>query len=468
MSSIWTEGLDLLRDKIPGTSFEAWISCLNPFDIGERIVVVEVPSNAMKEWVSDRYKTLLEESLSHVAGRPLSVRFQVSSNGPTDEPVTDAPTTDAPAPSDANPSLEREEVSRDEQPLDGLRLELVCNESNLDIRYGFDNFVVGTCNQFAHAAAHAVANRHVKGYNPYFIYGNVGLGKTHLINAIGSYVVSRKPTAKVRYVSSEIFTNELIDAIKNDRHEAFREAYRSLDVLLIDDIQLIAGKERTQEEFFYTFNTLYQAQKQIVVTSDRFPKDIKDLEDRLRSRFEWGLIADMQAPDLETRSAILKRKGEEEGLELPDSATLFLANNIRSNIRELEGSLNRVCAFSKVTNKPITVDLIRQVLRDNLRDTSRQLSIDEIQRAVARAFGVKVTELKSDTRERNITTARQVAMYLCRKLTASSFPYIGDQFGGRDHSTVIHAVRKIERKVTEDSAFQSRVDTLMADLEEAP
>ncbi len=446
---VWSEGRTRLEAALPPLEFKAWIDCLSPRVIRSDVAVIDVPTNPMKEWIADRYTGLLERCLSEAAHRSLSVRFAVPDVGAT--------ATADPADTSA---------SYTDTPLDGLRLQLVAEQGALDSRFRFDNFVVGACNQFAHAAASAVGNRHVRGYNPFFIYGNVGLGKTHLLNAIGNFVLSRKPTARVRYVTSEAFTNELIGAIRSDRHEEFRATYRSVDMLLIDDIQLIAKLERTQEEFFYTFNSLYQAQRQIVVTSDRFPKDIPELDDRLRSRFEWGLIADMQAPDLETRVAILRRKADSDGISLSDEATLFLATHIRSNIRELEGSLNRVCAYASLTAQPISIELIRKVLREALRDPETPITLDDIQKTVAKAFEVRVSDLRSNRKLRALTVPRQVAMYLCRRLTSSSFPHIGDQFG-KDHSTVIHAVRKIERQLEEDPELRVRIERIVSDLEEA-
>ena len=454
MESFWAEGLSIVRDRIPPQSYEAWIECLKPKALEGDQFILEVPTNPMREWISDRYKGILEQSLSTATSRPISIYFALP------------PTAPAPVDGEASP---REDDPRDDprdEPLEGLQLELVSQESGIDPRYQFGNFVVGNCNQFAHAAGLAVSNRLVKGYNPLFVYGHVGLGKTHLIHAVGNRVLSRKPTFCSVYCTAEAFTNELIDAIKDDRHEEFREKYRSVDLLLIDDIQLIAGKERTQEEFFYTFNALYQQQKQIVVTSDRFPKDIPDLEDRIRSRFEWGLIADMQAPDYETRVAILRRKAQTDDLEIPDDVIEFLATHIRSNIRELEGSLNRVSAFANLTSTPLTIEVVRKVMHESIREARREITIDEIQRCVARHHQLKPADLRSDRKVRTLTLPRQIAMYLCRRLTPASYPEIGDQFGGRDHSTVIHAVRKIERQIAEDGKIQAEIEALVSKLED--
>jgi chromosomal replication initiator protein len=329
-------------------------------------------------------------------------------------------------------------------------------------RYTFDNFVVGSSNQFAHAASLAVANQPGTAYNPLFIYGGVGLGKTHLLHAIGNQIHRIWPF-QVVYLSVETFINELISSIRYEKIPEFHDKYRSMDVLLLDDVQFMAGKERTQEEFFHTFNALYQSQKQIVVTSDKVPKEIPELEERLRSRFEWGLIADIQPPDMETRVAILNRKAESENLVLPSDVSIFLASHIHSNVRVLEGSLTRLKAFSELEGEPISIDMSKNVLKDVLGEKRTAITIEEILRAVSRYYGLKPSDLKSPKRSKEIALARQIAMFLCRGLTSSSFPEIGSSFGGKDHSTVIHAVNKIEtllkdnRKINEDIAAIKKI-----------
>ncbi len=321
----------------------------------------------------------------------------------------------------------------------------------LNPKYTFDSFVIGNSNRFAHAASLAVAESPAKAYNPLFIYGGVGLGKTHLMHAIGHYILNNNPKSQVVYVSSEKFTNELINSIKDDKNVEFRNKYRNIDILLVDDIQFIAGKERTQEEFFHTFNALYEANKQIIISSDRPPKEIPTLEDRLRSRFEWGLIADIQAPDFETRMAILKKKADVEKLNIPNEVMVYIATKIKSNIRELEGALIRIVAFSSLTNKEISVDLASEALKDIISSKqTRQVTIDIIQEVVANYYNLKIEDLKSARRTRNIAFPRQIAMYLSRKLTDMSLPKIGEEFGGRDHTTVIHAYEKISNNLKKE------------------
>jgi chromosomal replication initiator protein len=333
--------------------------------------------------------------------------------------------------------------------------------ATLNPKYTFDSFVIGNSNRFAHAASLAVAESPAKAYNPLFIYGGVGLGKTHLMHAIGHYVLNNNPKSKVVYVSSEKFTNELINSIKDDKNVEFRNKYRNVDVLLIDDIQFIAGKERTQEEFFHTFNDLHEANKQIILSSDRPPKEIPTLEDRLRSRFEWGLIADIQPPDFETRIAILKKKADVENLNIPNEVMVYIATKIKSNIRELEGALIRIVAFSSLTNKEISIDLASEALKDIISSrNSKQVTIELIQDIVSSYFNLKVEDFKSSRRTRNIAFPRQIAMYLCRKLTDMSLPKIGEEFGGRDHTTVIHACEKISKSLKEDETLQDTVAEL--------
>jgi chromosomal replication initiator protein len=333
--------------------------------------------------------------------------------------------------------------------------------STLNPKYTFNSFVIGNSNRFAHAASLAVAESPAKAYNPLFIYGGVGLGKTHLMHAIGHYILQNNPNAKVVYVSSEKFTNELINAIKDDKNEEFRNKYRNVDILLIDDIQFIAGKERTQEEFFHTFNELHDANKQIILSSDRPPKEIPTLEDRLRSRFEWGLIADIQVPDFETRMAILKKKADVENLNVANDVMGYIATKIKSNIRELEGALIRIIAYSSLTNRAVTVDLATEALKDIIsKKQGKHVTIDSIQDIVSSYFNLRVEDLKSQRRTRNIAYPRQIAMYLSRKLTDMSLPKIGEEFGGRDHTTVIHAYEKISGNLKTDDSLQHTINDL--------
>jgi chromosomal replication initiator protein len=331
---------------------------------------------------------------------------------------------------------------------------------NTDLRFSFENFIVGSSNQFAHAASLAVANQPGHAYNPLFIYGGVGLGKTHLLHAIGSQISEKAPSLIVEYLSAETFVNDLIQAIQYEKMRDFQKKYRSIDVLLVDDVQFMATQERTQEEFFHTFNALYDSQKQIVVTSDKVPKDIPELEERLQSRFEWGLIADIQLPDMETRAAILNKKAKGEDIELPSDVCHFLARHIQSNVRILEGSLIRLKAFSEMSDQPISIDMCNNVLKDILTKKRSFISIEEVIRIVAKHYGFKPGELKSPKRAKPITRARQVAMYLCREMTSESFPEIGNRFGGRDHATVIHAVNKITSLLEVDSDLQRDIQLL--------
>jgi chromosomal replication initiator protein len=326
-------------------------------------------------------------------------------------------------------------------------------------RYTFDTFVVSSCNQFAHAAAMAVAEQPARNYNPLYIYGGVGLGKTHLMQAIGNQLAQRDGL-RMRYISSEHFMNELINAIRFEKTYEFKEKYRNIDLLLVDDIQFLAGKERTQEEFFHTFNALHDGQKQIVITSDVTPREIPTLEERLRSRFEWGLIADIQPPDLETKVAILRKKAEAEGAKVPDDVALLIASNTRSNIRELEGGLIRVVAYASMTGREIDVDLAKEILKDFLIPDSPALTVEAIQRVVANHFKIKVSDLKAKNNSQAIALPRQIAMYLCKRNTDCSLPEIGRKFGGKHHSTVIHAIQKIERKRKEDKEFDRVIETL--------
>ena len=329
----------------------------------------------------------------------------------------------------------------------------------LNPKYTFKSFVVGAGNQFAHAACMAVAEQPAKAYNPLFLYGGVGLGKTHLLNAIGNYLAERSDL-RIAYLTTEQFTNEVINSIRYDKMIDLRKRYRSVDMLMIDDIQFLAGKERTQEEFFHTFNTLYEARKQIVLSSDRFPKDMPDIEERLRSRFEWGLIADLQPPDVETRIAILRKKSEDERIALPEDVIHFLATTMKNNIRELEGSLVRVGAYSSLTGQTITLEMAKNVLRDLIGDKKKIVSIEDIQEAVGTKYHLKIVDLKSRRRSKTLVHPRQIAMYLCRELTDASFPEIGRQFGGKDHTTIIHACRQITKAKEADSALHSTLEGL--------
>jgi len=423
-ASIWDQILSRIETKVNRHSFYTWFKPTSlVLDAGGSISV-RVPNQLFKDWLGKHYSLVLSEALTEVQRPEASLVFLPDGVAPPE----------APAPSVAVPVAEKREVVAPQPPRVG----------SLNERYTFDTFIVGPSNQFAHAACRAVAEAPSRSYNPLFIYGGVGLGKTHLMHAVGRYVLQHDPTLKLTYISSERFMNEMINAIRYERILDFRELYRSVDILLVDDIQFLAGKESTQTEFFHTFNALYDAQKQIVLSSDRPPHEIPQLEERLRSRFEWGLIADIQPPDLETKVAILKRKAEAEAVPLPDDVAMFIAGRIKSNIRELEGSLIRLIAYASLTGRDISLDLTQEVLRDAIDLDTRAITIESIQKYVADYYQLKVNELKSRNNSKSIALPRQVAMYLCKQLTTASLPEIGRSFGGKHHSTVLHSIRKVQ------------------------
>lgn len=441
MEKIWRSTIEAIEEQLGEPDLREVVMRLRPVAMRGDAIVVEAPSKLAADVVRERCLDQIERALVQASGGALrEVALTIPSAGQQE-------LFPAPAPA-AKPTR-----------ADGRRSVLLP-------KYTFDNFVVGASNQFAHAASKAVANQPGDHYNPLFIYGGVGLGKTHLVNAIGHQVLDHNENARVVYLSSESFMNELIAALRRDRMDEFKARFRRIDVLIVDDVQFLAGRERTQEEFFHTFNSLYDGHHQIVLTSDKFPKEIPDLEERLRNRFEWGLIADIQPPDVETRVAILEKKAEFEGIELPQDVAIFLATNIDSNVRELEGSLTRLGAFASLNKCPITVDFARDVLQSVLRErVDRAITIESIQKAVCDFFRIRPNDLRSKRRTRTIALPRQVAMYLCRRYTNASFPVIGDRFGGRDHSTVIHAAQVIERRLREDPAFRATVERLERLLE---
>ncbi len=446
MSSIWQETLEKLQKDLNPQHFSTWIKPIRLVSIERDVVRIAVPNRFFLSWIRDNYADLIQETLSDIGA--VSYQLQIEVARPAEEQQSE------PSPGKTAPAVE---IKRPATTNPGVY--------NLNRKYTFASFISGSSNQFAYAAARAVASNPATTYNPLFIYGGVGLGKTHLINAIGNAILEENPDMRVCYYTSEKFMNELINSLRYAKMDEFRKKFRSMDVLLIDDVQFIAGKERTQEEFFHTFNALYESHKQIVVTSDKFPKEIPGLEERLRSRFEWGLIADIQAPDVETKQAILKMKAEQNGIDLPENVALFLANSVSSNIRELEGYLVRLGAYASLTSTPITLAMAREVLKNILVEKRRELSIEEIQKTVATHFGIKVSDLKSAKRLKALVLPRQVAMYLCRQLTSCSYPDIGDKFGGKDHSTIIHAIKKIESKMAEDMQLSATVASIRSSLE---
>lgn len=438
LEQLWTKTLTIVKGELTEVSFNTWIKSIVPISIEADTIKLEVPNDFTRGILESRYKDLIINAIKLITSKQYKIEFLIFS----------------------------EEASSESKKLSTnmKKNNIVVNDemsSTLNPKYTFNSFVIGNSNRFAHAASLAVAEAPANAYNPLFIYGGVGLGKTHLMHAIGHYILQNNPKSKVVYVSSEKFTNELINSIKDDKNVDFRNKYRNVDILLIDDIQFIAGKERTQEEFFHTFNALHEADKQIILSSDRPPKEIPTLEDRLRSRFEWGLIADIQAPDFETRIAILKKKADVENLNIPNEVMVYIATKIKSNIRELEGALIRIVAYSSLTNKEISVDLAAEALKDIIsNEQNKQVTIDLIQDIVANYFNLKVDELKSSRRTRNIAFPRQIAMYLSRKLTDMSLPKIGEEFGGRDHTTVIHAYEKISTNLKKDESLKNVINDL--------
>lgn len=460
-----------LQTKISGINFNNWIKPAT-FTLQKDELSIEVPNKFIRDWITENYLELIQYELFKSTGVEHRVLFKIVT--PQEkalakkEPVETASSPSSTSLSATNVFEERGlpkgiQASAPSRPRNKSRLE------SLNPKYTFENFVVGSSNQFCHAASRAVANQPALAYNPLFIYGGVGLGKTHLINAIGVEVQNHHPELRVLYVHAEQFTNELINSIRYEKMFEFRKKYReSCDILLMDDIQFIAGKERTQEEFFHTFNYLYESRRQVVLTSDRFPKDIHQLEERLRSRFEWGLIADIQAPDTETRVAILKKKAAADRITLPDDVAMFLATQIRSNVRELEGSLIRLSAFSSLSGQAITLEMCQNVLKDILPGRHRAMSVEGIQKVVADHYRLKIADLKSPRRLKVLAVPRQIAMWLCRKHVKSSFPELGLKFGGKDHSTVVHAVQKIERLLEKDLSLRSEIDALEKQLQSLP
>jgi len=435
LKETWEKTINILKGEITEVSFNTWIKSITPISMDNSTMKLGVPNDFTKGILSSRYKTLIENSLKMITSKKYSISFVIASEDNMEE-------------TQRSPMQQRTREPQNEE----------MHTTTLNPKYTFDSFVIGNSNRFAHAASLAVAESPAKAYNPLFIYGGVGLGKTHLMHAIGHYILQQNPKSKVVYVSSEKFTNDLINSIKDDKNVEFRNKYRNIDVLLIDDIQFIAGKESTQEEFFHTFNDLHEADKQIILSSDRPPKEIPTLEDRLRSRFEWGLIADIQAPDYETRMAILKKKADVDNLNIPNDVLVYIATKIKSNIRELEGALIRIVAFSSLTNKEISVELAAEALKAIISGKqNKQVTVDLIQEVVANYYSLRIEDFKSARRTRNVAFPRQIAMYLARKITDLSLPKIGEEFGGRDHTTVIHAYEKISQQLKTDEQLQNAV-----------
>ena len=446
---VWRAALGELQVSLSPANFETWLRDTQLIDVDEQRFRIAVPNGFAKDWLENRYRSLISQTLARIVGYSVQVEFAIS---PSDTPLAEVADAAPVGPAAQSPQVR----------LEPGRIGGEGTTANLNPRYTFANFIVGSANRLAHAASLSVAERPGHAYNPLFLYGGVGLGKTHLMHAIGSQVAAKFPRKRVVYATSEKFTNEFITSIQQGRIDEFRARYRRIDLLLIDDIQFIADKERTQEEFFHTFNAIHEDGKQIVLSSDRPPKAILTLEERLRSRFEWGLIADLTAPDLETRIAILRAKAEVGAVPITSDVVEFVARKVVSNIRELEGALNRVCAYAGLNREPLTLALAEQVLSDLLTGNEpRPVTAKAILDATAEMFGFAIADLIGQSRRRPLVTARQVGMYVFRELTDFSYPMIGREFGGRDHTTVIHAVEKITEQMKERRAIFDQVNELV-------
>ncbi|WP_010648909.1 chromosomal replication initiator protein DnaA [Oceanobacillus massiliensis] len=441
IEELWVATLEKIEEKISKPSFDTWLKNTKAETLEKDTLIISAPNEFARDWLENQYTELISEILDEVTGTKLNTKFIIPDSTAELEDLKPMPKP--------KPSMNSTETPK----------------SMLNSKYTFDTFVIGAGNRFAHAASLAVAEAPAKAYNPLFIYGGVGLGKTHLMHAIGHYVREHNPNAKVVYITSEKFTNEFINAIMDNKSNSFRNKYRNIDVLLIDDIQFIAGKESTQEEFFHTFNALHEESKQIIISSDRPPKEIPTLEDRLRSRFEWGLITDITPPDLETRIAILNKKAKAEGLDIPNEVMLYIANQINTNIRELEGALIRVVAFSSLVNKDIDASLAADALKDIIPSSKpKVITIKGIQELVGERYSIRLEDFVAKKRTKSIAFPRQIAMYLSRELTDFSLPKIGEEFGGRDHTTVIHAHEKISRLLEEDSDLNRDIEDIKEKL----
>jgi len=435
IDNIWQKSLSIILERVGSNVFELWFKPIKLLQAKDDSILLEIPNRFFKDWIEDYHPNLISEVVGSLVGRPLEVKYKIAEKQPT-------------------------EVKKMDARLESRKTKLASRGIYLNPRYTFETFVVGPSNQFAQAAARAVADSPGSAYNPLFIYGGVGLGKTHLITAIGNHVADTRSDYKILYLSAEQFINEVVYAFRNEKAAELKAKYRGLDLLLIDDIQLIENKTATQEELFHTLNTLYERQKQIVISSDRPPKEIKSITDRLRSRFSMGLIADIQPPEVETKIAIIHKKAEMEKLSLPEDVVHFLATKIRSNIRDLEGCLIRLGAYASLSGSKIDLASAKSILRDFILEEEKALTVDSIARTVAEYFGIKPQELRARKRTKDVALPRQVAMYLARELTESSLSEIGKQVGGKDHATVIYACKQVEAKRASDEAFAKMIETL--------
>jgi len=437
LEEIWHRSLLKIEKKVGNNIFDLWFKPIRLSQLKEQTATLEIPNRFFKEWIEDSYPNLVKESVETVVGFPVTLRYKIE---------------------------EKEQNTQKKliEKLENRRIKLANRGIYLNPKYTFENFITGNSNQFAHAAATAIAESPGRTYNPLFIYGGVGLGKTHLMNAIGNRVLDMKHDFSVLYVSSEQFTNEVVSAIRHDRMVELKEKYRNLDLLLLDDVQFIAKKTATQEEFFYTFNALYEKQKQIVISCDRPPKEISEVTDRLRSRFNMGLIADIQPPDIETKLAIIHKKAEMMDFKnIPEEVVEFLANHIKSNIRELEGCLIRIAAQSSLAGEEITLETTKKILKDLFHDDERPITIDFVQKTVCEFYNITMADIKAKRRTKNIALPRQVAMYLCKQVTDASLNDIGKHFGGKDHATVIYACKQVEERKSKDETFNRMIENLL-------
>lgn len=443
ISDLWDRALEEIEKRVSKPSFETWLKSTKAHAIEDDLLIVTAPNEFARDWLENRYTGLIAEIIQEITGSTLEIKF-------------------------ITPQQNNDEEIEVKKPKKIPKINNTSNDSTktmLNQKYTFDTFVIGSGNRFAHAASLAVAEAPAKAYNPLFIYGGVGLGKTHLMQAIGHYVLEHNPGTRVVYLSSEKFTNEFINSIRDNDADNFRNKYRNVDILLIDDIQFLAGKEQTQEEFFHTFNSLHEEEKQIVISSDRPPKEIPTLEDRLRSRFEWGLITDITPPDLETRIAILRKKAKADGLDIPNEVMIYIANQIDTNIRELEGALIRVVAYSSLVNQDMDAGLAAEALKDIIPSSRPKIiTIQAIQQEISEKFNIKMEDFAAKKRTKSIAFPRQIAMYLSRELTDLSLPKIGEEFGGRDHTTVIHAHDKISKLIMTDSNVKQQIDEIIQGL----
>jgi len=438
---VWEKAQDEIKSRVGQTSYETWFSSIHLKEVLPDTLIVETPDEFFKNWIVEHYLDIIENALTSVAPQNINIEFNVNSQ-----------------------VLSKKNSSRLSTIEKDFKKEDLPKTTPIAPRFTFENFVIGPSNRFAHAASLSVAESPAKAYNPLFIYGGVGLGKTHLMQSIANHIRQRDPKTKFCYISSERFTNELIEAIRRGATPQFRSKYRHVDVLLVDDIQFIAGKEATQEEFFHTFNDLHENKKQIVISSDRLPKSIVSLEERLSSRFTWGLVTDVQPPDFETRVAILRKKVEREPAHIPDDVILFIADQIKTNIRELEGALVRVMAYSLLEESPVSLNMAKIILKDMVKEASKIINVDMIQKAVANHFDISLYDLRTTKRNKNIVLPRQVAMYLTRQLTGLSLPEIGAAFGGKDHTTVLHSCKKINKEIGVNNNLKNSVDQLSTEI----